>query len=191
MALLSATALTITSCSDSDRPSGQPPLQSSPPLAVPSSQGAPSAGTNQPASPRDAVIAAYRQYWDASQKAAVLPEAQAREVLAPVSTPGVIDDQIRGIRDLQAKNREPWGRVTVHVYAVDISGSVARLSDCQDVSQAGLADARTHQLIPGTRGGARPVNYSARLHKGGDGRWRVSAVKAMEAPCTLPTNSAS
>jgi hypothetical protein len=108
-----------------------------------------------------------------------------------VSTPGLITEQLRGIRNLQAKQREPWGRVTIHVSAVEVTGNIARLSDCQDVSQSGLADSRTHQLIPGTRGSTRPVNYSVRLHRGDDSRWRVSAVRAMEAPCTFPTSSAS
>lgn len=185
-AIIVAAALTGGACSPgSDEDPKQ--LPSSPPLTVPS-QSTPSSGSAAPAPGREAVISAYHRYWDASVQAARSPESQVRQVLAPVSTPGVIDDQLRAIRQMKAKHREPWGRGKIHVYAVDVNGKTARLSDCQDVSQAGLADSRTHQLIPGTRGGTRPVNFSVRLQQGPDNQWRVSAVRAMEAPCTLPSS---
>lgn len=75
----------------------------------------------------------------------------------------------------------------IHLTAVEVTGLTARLSDCQDVSGAGLADSRTHQLIPGTREGPKTTNLSATLQRGSDGRWRVSAVRPVEAPCTPST----
>ncbi|TDE32116.1 hypothetical protein [Actinomadura sp. 6K520] len=163
-------------------------VPSSPPLSAPSGSGSSSAGASS-ASPRDAIIASYQQYWDAGRKAATVPEDQARKLLEPVSTPKVMAAQLRGIRDIRAKRQEPWGKIVIRVYAVDITGSTAELGDCQDTSGAGLADSRTHQLIPGTRGSAKPVNFSVKLKRGADGRWRVSSIWAVEAPCTPPSTT--
>lgn len=173
-------------CSSGSEPSDSVSVPSSPPLTAPSEGGGPATGVS-PALPRDVVIAAYHQYWDATRKAATVPEDQARALLQPVSTPKVIVDQIRGIRAVQGKHQEPWGKIVIRVYAVEVSGSTARLGDCQDTSGAGLADSRTHQLIPGTRGGAKPVNFSVKFERGTDRRWRVSSVRSVEAPCTPPS----
>jgi hypothetical protein len=178
-----AAVMVLVGCSSG----GDPPVavSTSPPLSAPAAGGSPTAVPSS-ASPRDAVTAAYHGYWAAAQKAATQSPAQARQTLAPYSTPGLIENQLKGISRLQAKNQEPWGQVKIHIYAIDVQGSTARLSDCQDGSGSGLADRRTHQLIPGTRGSTQPYNLSVTLQRGSDGRWRVSAVRTVENPCTRP-----
>lgn len=180
-----ALALVLAGCSSDDDPPVAVP--SSPPLSAPPGSGSPS--TQSPTSPRDQVIAAYRGYWQAGRQAALVPIAQARKVLEPYSTSELVERQLTGIRQLQAKKQEPWGQVSIRVAAVEVTGATARLSDCQDVSGAGLADARTHQLIPGTRGGSKPAHLSVTLRHGQGARWRVSAIRPVEAPCTPPPSS--
>src|SRR5947199_123355 len=69
------------------------------------------------------------------------------------------------------------GLVVIHAYSVKVTGAKAILRDCQDGSKAGMADSRTHQLIPGTQGGTA-ADYSVSLIRGGDSRWRVSGLEA-------------
>lgn len=128
--------------------------------------------------------AAYSGYWTASKKAGISPADQAAAILAPYSTPELIAKQVEELKAVQAKHQEPWGDVVIHLYSVQVTGATAAVGDCQDDSGAGLADSRTHQLIPGTRGGTQPVNLSATLHRGADGRWRVASVQPVGATCS-------
>ncbi|RFU41193.1 hypothetical protein DZF91_12985 [Actinomadura logoneensis] len=129
-----------------------------------------------------AVTDAYTAYWDASPRAAVLPREQGRAVLAPYSEPTHTEKLLDGAANWQRKGVEPWGRVIVHVTSVKVNGHYARVTDCQDVSHAGIARARTHQLIPGTAGSPR-VEIAADMLQGADGRWRLKQKMLMGNRC--------
>lgn len=68
--------LVLTSCSSDD---DNPPVtvSSSPPLSAPSGATLPS---QSPASPKDAVTAGYRGYWQATRQAATVPLRSRRPV---------------------------------------------------------------------------------------------------------------
>lgn len=130
-----------------------------------------------------AVISAYTDYWPTSVRAATLPEGRARELLTPFLTPDYVAKEISGAAEWKRKGLAPWGRVVVHVTELEISGQEARLTDCQDASAAGIADADSGRLIPGTIGGRR-VHIRAVLQRGTDGRWRISEKRLLDTPCT-------
>jgi hypothetical protein len=72
--------------------------------------------------------------------------------------------------------------VVRHIRKIEVSGSKATVHDCQDASAAGLADAKTHALIVGTRG-PKQRNLVAYLILGNDGQWRVESLKQFKKRC--------
>ena len=138
-----------------------------------------------PATTKDAVVTAYKGTFLAVNQALQAPAERIRSILSGYVTGDFLDFQVRQLVDQQARHLEPWGNVVVHVTKVDVRGDKATVRDCQDASHAGLADARTHQLIAGSRGSAHR-NLRAELTRGGDGRWRVSDLRQFKATCQVP-----
>jgi hypothetical protein len=148
----------------------------------------PSTATARPAPPtwsssaEQAVRSAYASFWDASDRALTASPEQVRLILRDYSTGGYLDFQVRQIVLQQGEHKGPWGKVVLHIRAVEVTGAKATVRDCQDASDAGLADTRTNELIPGTRG-AKHRNLAAQLVRGGDGRWRLSDLKQFPRSC--------
>jgi hypothetical protein len=154
-------------------------------LPTSSAPGTPPAPTPPAASgdPKGRVTAAYTGYTAAARKAVLAPADQVRPILAEYVAPGdYMEWEVRQVLLNQSDNKEPWGSPVIHVTAVDIEGSTAKLHDCQDASNYGAADRRTHQLIPGTRG-AKRWNLVADMKMGSDGRWRVAGLRAAAGSC--------
>ncbi|WP_347602059.1 hypothetical protein [Acrocarpospora sp. B8E8] len=125
----------------------------------------------------------YASYWPASAMAATSTPAKAREILAPFVSGRFLDVQVQRIGEYQARNQEPWGQPVVHVTDVTLGpGFTASLHDCMDASRAGLADDGTHQLIPETLGSS-DTHMAADLKRGRDGRWRITSIVQLDAPC--------
>jgi hypothetical protein len=131
---------------------------------------------------QEAVKTAYTAFWDVSDRALTAPAEQVRSILRDYAAGAYLDLQVRQIVLLQTEHKGPWGKVVLHIGAVKVSGSQASVRDCQDASNAGLADTRTSKLIPGTRG-PKKRNLAAQLTKGSDGRWRLSDLKQFRGTC--------
>ncbi|MCP2337519.1 hypothetical protein [Actinomadura rupiterrae] len=136
-----------------------------------------------PVSAEQAVVDAYTAYWPANVRAAKLPREQGRAELSPFAEPDHVNKTLDGAADWQRKGYEPWGHVIVHVLSVQVKGNTARLLECQDASNAGVANAHTHQLIRGTQGSPH-VHLSADMQQDADHRWRLKQVAILKAPCT-------
>jgi len=143
---------------------------------------APVRRASAPPSAKDAVKAAYTTFWDASDRALAGPPEQIRSSLRDYSTGSYLDFQVRELVLQQAEHKGPWGKVVLHIRNIRIKGAKATVRDCQDASHAGLADTRTHKLIPGTRG-TKGRNLQAQLTQGGDGRWRISDLRQFPTAC--------
>jgi hypothetical protein len=137
---------------------------------------------------KDAAIQAYSAFTVAADKAALLPDDQARALLARYAEGRYLDQHLKGIRELRAQGQEPWGRVVVHVANAKVVKDIATVQDCQDQSQAGLADRVSHKLLAGTLGG-RDVALVATLRRGGDGRWRLFNLVQLDTPCAAGSSS--
>ena len=96
-----------------------------------------------------------------------------------------LDFQVRQVATHQAAREEPWGKAVIHVTRVDMAKRSATIRDCQDDSNVGLADQRTHKLIPQSRGTA-DKNLVANMKLGSDSRWRVSGLKLYQTACHVP-----
>lgn len=155
-------------------------------VALPS-RAAPASAARTPATPEAAAAQAYTEYWPVSVRAAKLPRDRARPLLEQHLTGEAMKQELAGAAEWQRKHFEPWGHAIVHVMTVEVKGRIARLTECQDASRAGVANARTHQLIPGTVG-SRRVHIRAELHQGADGQWRLSQKEILETPCTPPSS---
>jgi hypothetical protein len=130
-------------------------------------------------------VAAYTALFPAVSKALRGSSGQVRSTLQDYATSPYLDFEIQQIKSHQANGLEPWGATVVHITAVDITGNSAKVRDCQDASNAGLADARTHKLVPKSRGTANR-NLVADMKLGGDGRWRVADLRLYQTPCHVP-----
>ncbi|WP_327586981.1 hypothetical protein OHA25_08210 [Nonomuraea sp. NBC_00507] len=154
---------------------------SQPPTAPPLTTKVPSSKTSDI---KAAIAEVYTDFWPVSAEAAKAPAAQARKLLAPYVAGEFLDEQVQKIGTYQAENQEPYGQPTVHIMRVTLGpGNTASLHDCLDFSKAGLADRRTHQLIPGTLGSSR-THVAADFKRGSDGRWRLTSVMQLEEPCS-------
>jgi hypothetical protein len=155
-----------------------------PKVTLPSSTPptAPSSGLASPLPPKDAAIAAYTGFLEAAKRAILAPRDQARPILQDYAMGTFLDFQVRQVAVHQAAHEEPWGKAIVHVTSVDIRKRSATIHDCQDDSNAGLAEQRTHQLIPQSRGTANK-NLIATMKVGSDSRWRVTGLKLYRTAC--------
>jgi hypothetical protein len=143
--------------------------------------GTPSSSTS-PRTAQSAVVAAYTAFFPAVNQALEAQPEQARGILQAYATDDYLEFEVRQVMDHQARHLEPWGKTIVHVTKVELADITAKVHDCQDASNAGLADRRTHQLIPQSRGTARR-NLIAEMKLGSDGRWRLTDLKQYRAAC--------
>jgi hypothetical protein len=155
-------------------------LPSTTPPAAPSSSSASASASSQTA--KDAVIAAYTGYLTAVNKAILAPPEQTRPILRDYATGAYLDFEVHQVAVHRAAREEPWGKVVTHVTNVELASSSAKVHDCQDASNAGLADQRTHRLIPNSRGTATN-NLIADMTLGSDSRWRVASLNFYRTAC--------
>jgi hypothetical protein len=98
-----------------------------------------------------------------------------------------LDHLVKGIREMRSQGREPYGDVVPQVKEIWVSKGFAKVLDCQGISGTGMADARTHQLIPETARTKPTDNIEVEMKLASDGRWRVTGLSAKEKPCTPPS----
>lgn len=131
---------------------------------------------------KSAVIEAYRGFFPGVGRALQAPSDRVRGILTDLASGSYLDFEIRQVVDHQARELEPWGQPVIHITAVELRPVTATVHDCQDASHAGLADRRTHLLVPQSRGNAHR-NLIAYLTLGGDQRWRLTDLVQHRAAC--------
>ena len=175
-----AATLLLTGCSQPTQGvQPTPGRQTSDTTASSSSSGTPSSTA---ADARAAVEAAYRRFWAVGQTFDHdYPPSQWREVLARVATDPLLSRALSGARLQRGHGIVLYGQVILRPTVVSVSpDGRARVSDCQDTSRTGQADAKTGRRrtvgVPRT-----PVR--ATLVRGRDGQWRVSDVDYVGGRC--------
>ncbi|GAA4101041.1 hypothetical protein [Actinomadura miaoliensis] len=155
------------SCSNGDRKTVLP--STSPPEAPTTSTATTSV--------EDAVRHAYTQYWMA------LPQAEQsssnerrRQLLGEYATQPLLDDVLRNIDQLHARNLTSSGHIVVHIQKVQIGGNRATVWDCQDSTNAQVKNSRTGQV---TSRGTPNDHLRATLARGSDGRWRINRISPL------------
>lgn len=153
-----------------------------PDVELPAKSGAKATPATSSASPQEAIKAAYLASGEAYIRASRgLPE-HARSILREYNTGWYLDFLIRRILTLETQHQELWGAPVRNVTHVSVSGRRGTLYDCQDARNSGLADSRTHQLLPGTQG-TRNRQLVAQLSLGDDNKWRVTDIQQRKNPC--------
>ena len=152
----------------------------SPPSPAPEATQArtdvPSSG---PGDNRAQVTAAYERFWSTTIPLASRPPEESEPQLQKVAVDPQLIQLAEGYRALRDRNLTLYGQVVPRVTAAEVTGDEARVTDCQDASQSGQADATTGQRK--TVGVARtPV--SARLVRDG-GEWKVARITYPGGDC--------
>ncbi|MEV0196352.1 hypothetical protein [Nonomuraea sp. NPDC050691] len=112
---------------------------------------------------------------------------QARKLLKPYVQGAYLDHLVDGVRRMVEQGREPYGQMIPGVKEVRVGGKRAEVVDCQDMSQAGMADRQTHLLIPETAKGQTRADIRAQLEQSSDGRWRLTGMSIKGTACTPPS----
>jgi hypothetical protein len=109
------------------------------------------------------------------------PEGDWPRVLSWVAVEPELSLVLASTRQQERIGIKVYGYVIPHPAVQPINGSDrAQVTDCQDASKSGQADAKTAR--PRTVGVPRnPV--TAVLVRGADGRWRVSSIKHPGGSC--------
>jgi hypothetical protein len=164
LAWLAGSVLAVTGCGG--QASVALPHRSAPPAGVPV------AVTDPPMTVRQQVIAAYTGYWQALGRALDTQNAgRARAILAQYVPAASIPSLISSLEADWAQGEIQYGSPVPHILSVHITGSQAAVHDCADLSNAGVQDARTGQVV-GSLGGPH-VNLISTLvltH----GKWLVT-----------------
>lgn len=137
--------------------------------------------TSSSTTPDEAIKAAYNQYWTYLHGLDKKPVSTWRDQLGRVAAEPQLSATLKAMRYQRDIGESAYGHVTARVEKVDVTGSEARLIDCQDASKSGLQDTKSGRKK--NRGIARnPVR--ADLHRGdSDGRWRVVQISYPGGKC--------
>jgi hypothetical protein len=131
---------------------------------------------------RQQVISAYTAYWQATGAATDAGRAgRAQAILAPYMPPSSLPTMIAALRQDWAAHAVTDGSPVLHITAVSIGQGTATVSDCVDLSHAGLRDARTGHVFPHSFGSPRASYFASLVRRGG--HWLVSNLVPVVAPC--------
>lgn len=131
---------------------------------------------------REQVVSAYTAYWQATAAATDAGQAtRARAILAPYLPPSSLPAMIAALRQDWAAHAVTDGSPVLHITSVSVRQGTATVSDCVDLSHAGLRDARTGQVFPHSFGSPRASYFASLVRRGG--RWLVSNLVPVVAPC--------
>jgi hypothetical protein len=140
LAWLAGSVLAVAGCGG--QASVALPHKSAPPTGVPV------AVTDPPLTAREQVIAAYTGYWQALGQALDTQNAgRARAILAQYVPAASIPSLISSFEADWAQGEIQYGSPVPHILSVRITGSQAAVHDCTDLSNAGVQDARTGQVV--------------------------------------------
>lgn len=165
----------VAGCSGGNAPAPT----SSPSLSAPPQ--APSAPSTSAQDQRQAVEAAYTQFWPRSLQVAQKPEDAWRDALAAVAVDPQLSTTLSGMRQQKAAGLTTYGEVTVRISSVEVAGATAKVVDCQDASHAGQADARTGDRK--TVGVPRMPVHATLVRDTADGQWKVSQIDFPGGAC--------
>jgi len=103
-------------------------------------------------SARDLVIAAYEDYWRATNEAlASRAASKARAIMAGHVPASSIPALVKGLKAVWRRNEIGYGSPVFHIMSVKITGRrTAAVHDCVDLSHVGLANQLTGQVVGGS-----------------------------------------
>lgn len=158
---------------------GAPTSSTAPTLSAPTQVS--SALTPSGQEQRQAVEAAYTQFWPRSLAVPNSPEDAWREEMAALAVDPQLTTTLEAMRRNKLVGVKPYGDVTTRINSVDVRGDRATVQDCQDGSRSGQADATTGDRK--TVGSPRIPIHAQMVRDTTDGRWKVSQLDYPGGPC--------
>ncbi|MFE6612010.1 hypothetical protein [Amycolatopsis sp. NPDC057786] len=158
---------------------GAPTSSTAPTLSAPTQ--APSTLMSSGQDQRQAVEAAYTQFWPRSLAVPNSPEDTWRDAMAALAVDPQLSTTLEAMRRNKLVGVKPYGDVTTRINSVDVRGDQATVQDCQDGSRSGQADATTGDRK--TVGSPRIPIHAQMVRDMADGRWKVSQLDYPGGPC--------
>lgn len=173
MSLVAAVLLAaLTGCDTADGGSNANPDLTAPTVTT---------ATTSEIADRDAVVAAYDEYWVQTHEVPHQPLSTWRKAMAEVAVDPQLKTVLQGMRFARDVGITSYGSVTSRVSEVAVNGKVATVVDCQDASNSGKADLKTGEKR--TVGVARN-SVRARLERDPtDGTWKVAQITFPGGDC--------
>ena len=157
---------------------GAPAPTSSPTLSAPQVSSVPStSGQDQ----RQAVEAAYTQFWPRSLAIPNTPEDSWRDALAAIAVDPQLSKTLAAMHRNKQVGVKPYGDVTTRISRVDVRGDQATVIDCQDGSRSGQADAATGERK--TVGSPQIPIHARLIRDAASGQWKVAQLDYPGGQC--------
>lgn len=136
--------------------------------------------TRSAASEQEAILAAYRAFFDAQTGISEAPAAERRAMLEPLATDPALSRVLRGMLAADDAGEVGYGKEVIDPRVTRVDGDEAEIADCQDTSTAGRKNRSTGKVI--TRG-TPEADVEATMQRGADGTWRVATVDYKDDEC--------
>lgn len=149
---------------------------STPPSALPAGEiAAPPAQSSENA----AIEGVYREFWSVSWVSSAEPDQGWEQRLRAVATAELSEQVATRARQQRTQGVRLYGAVTPRITGARLEGDRAVVTDCQDGSQAGLADSATGQ--PRNVGPSRNAVSATMAREAGG--WRVAKIEYPGGGC--------
>jgi hypothetical protein len=123
---------------------------------------------------------AYMHFWSVTNDIDVNDSAAWRLALQTVAVEPQLSRMVNNLDSLKSRGIAVYGKNVEYVKKIELNGDLATVSDCQDASKSGQADARTGERktvgIP-----RNPV--SARMQRSPKGNWMVAEISFPRGTC--------
>ncbi len=131
---------------------------------------------------RQAVEAAWRDYWEVGLVLLKVPASQRRQNLSRVAVDPLLSDVITSAAQFQEEGVDNYGFVTHRFHwGPSVDGkNVALVGDCMDTSHSGSLNVKTKEKL--TVGLPRD-NAAIKFVRGSDNRWRAGHIQYLDAEC--------
>ena len=123
---------------------------------------------------------AYERFWQVSRSLPQRPVERWRPELERVAAGPMAETILANLAQQRAAGIGLYGEIHPRITGVRLEGTRAVVTDCQDTSQSGQAEADTGK--PRTVGVARNLT-SGTLERGPDGTWRVVRIDYPHRGC--------
>lgn len=151
------------------------------PIVPPASAVDAPPATSAPAhSERDAVIAAYEEFWVRLRYVEDKPLKEWQSYLGAVAVDPQLRISLQATRFQKMNGISLYGEVAHRITDVDIDDDTATVEDCQDASETGQANAETgdRETV-----GVRRAPTRARMERSDTGEWKVAKVTHPDGGC--------
>jgi hypothetical protein len=153
-------------------------------VALPKKPAHAELATSAPAPPstRQVVVAAYENYWQATNQAIdSRSQVTAKSILASVVPASSVTGLLKGMQVLWQRDEMSFGAPVFHITSVKLTGpAAAAVHDCIDLSHTGFQNRKTGEVIGGL---GQSHDYMITTLALEHGRWLVTGAFPVVESC--------